>query len=264
MSSTMSQRENPYQPPRAPVESVPARSPPRSAAAKVFVAWLVGASLVRGAALALQTGYALAAFSTERHLAGLLAVSALRIGAAQVAASACSVALAWATHHHLDAQRPLWQTYAILPLATPVAAGVMIAVGSGVASWGYGVAPRASWQSIRELATPGDALFGLAHAGALAIVLGGLAVLLVPRLSALPVGLLARSLVALLVTGLITVAVQVALGAFLSVTDDLGAGTDGTGGLAPSTSPTEVAAASTRGPIGSKPESTGSRTTARG
>lgn len=218
----MSSRENPYQAPRAALEAGPA-SPSSRSAARVFVAWLVGASLVRGAALALQTGHALAAFGAEGHLAGLLAVSALRTGATQVAASACSVAIAWATHRRLGAQRPLWQTCALVPLAAPVAASVMIVVGVGVTAFGYGAPPRTSWQSIRTVVTPGDALFGLALAGVVAIVLGALAVLLEPRLSAVRAGLLARTVVALLATGLITGAVQGALGALLSADDDVGA-----------------------------------------
>lgn len=189
----------------------------------MFVAWLVGASLVKGAALALQTGHALAAFGAEGRVAGLLAVSALRVGAAQVTASACSVALVWATRRPLGAQRPLWPIYALVPLAAPVAAGVIIAVGVGVTSFEYSAPPRASWQVMREIATPGDAVFGLALAGALAIVLGALAALLGPRLSALRAGLFARIVVALLATGLITGAVQGALGALLSTGDDVGA-----------------------------------------
>lgn len=124
VSSAMSQRENRYQAPHVPVEAVPVL-PSSRRALRVFVTWLVGASLVRGAALALQIGYALAAFGTEEHLAGLLVVSALRTGATQVAASACGVVLAWEAHHGLGAQRPLWRTYALLPLTAPVAAGLI-------------------------------------------------------------------------------------------------------------------------------------------
>ncbi|WP_441288844.1 hypothetical protein ACSRUE_44360 [Sorangium sp. KYC3313] len=217
----MNQRENRYQAPRTPVEAVPAGPLSRSAA-RVFVTWLLGASLVRGAALAFQIGYALSAFGAEKHLAGLLVASVLRTGAAQVAASACSVALAWQTHHGLGAQRPLWRTYALLPFTAPVAAGLMIAVGVGATTFGYGATPCASWQAIRAFATPGDALFGLVLASALAIVLGGLAVLLGPWLSALRAGLLARIVVALLATGLITGAVQAALVVFFSAGDDVG------------------------------------------
>ncbi|WP_438034961.1 hypothetical protein [Sorangium sp. So ce204] len=216
----MNQRDNPYQAPRAPVEPVPA-GPLSRRAARIFVTWLVGASLVRGAALAFQIGHALAAFGAEKHLAWLLAVSALRTGAAQVAASACSVALAWEVHHGLGAQRPLWRPYALLPFTAPVAAGLMIAVGVGATTFGHGATLRASWQSIQEFATPGDALFGLVQASALAIVLGGFAVLLGPRLSALRAGLLVRTVVALLATGLITGAVQAALVVFLSSGDDV-------------------------------------------
>ncbi|MEO7327592.1 MAG: hypothetical protein ABI193_03370 [Minicystis sp.] len=158
-------------------------------------------------------------------MAGLLAVSALRIGAAQVAASACSVAIAWATHHRLDAQRPLWPAAALVPLSAPIAAGVMIGVGVGVAKLGYGAPLRASWQSIRAVAMPGDALFGLALACALAIVLGALALLLERRLSALRAGLLVRIVVALLATGLIASVVQGALGA-LSLAGEEGARND--------------------------------------
>jgi hypothetical protein len=211
----MTPHENPYQAPQAAVEPSPANESSRTAA-KVFVAWLLGASLVKGAALALQTGYALAAFNAEQRVAGLLAVSALSVGAPQVAASACSVALAWATRRPLGTQRPLWPVYALVPLAAPVAAGVMIAMGVGVTSLQYGAPLRASWQSIREIATPGDGVFGLALAGALAIVLGALAALLGPRLSALRAGLFARIVVALLATGLISGAVQGALGTLLS------------------------------------------------
>jgi hypothetical protein len=218
----MRPRESPCQAPPAAVETSPASGSSRSAAT-VFVAWLVGASLVKGAALALQTGYALAAFGAEGRVAGLLAVSALRVGAAQVAASAGSVALVWATRRPLGAERPLWPMYALVPLAAPVAAGVMIAVGVGVTSFRYGAPLRASWQSIREIATPGDGVFGLTLAGALAIVLGALAARLGPRLSALRAGLFARIVVALLATGLITGAVQGALGALVSAGDDVGA-----------------------------------------
>lgn len=216
--------------PLGPVEAPPARSLLRGMAT-VFVAWLLGASLVSGVVLALQLGYALAAFDAEGRLAGVLTVSTLRADAAGVAASACSVALAWATHHHHDTRLPLWRTYLVLPLAAPVAAIVTMVVGVGVTSVAYGVAPRASLNSIRELATFGDALFGLANAGALAIVLGGLARLLLPRLSALRAGLRTKALVALLATGLITGAVQAALGAFSSATDGQGARMDrGRGG----------------------------------
>lgn len=211
---------NPYQAPRAPTESIPARPSSRTAAA-IFVAWLFGASLVKGAWLALQTGYALAAFDAQRHLAGLLAVSALRVGAAQVAASACSVTIAWATHHRLGARRPLWPAYALLPLSTPFAAAVMIAAGVGVTVLVYGSAPRASWESMRAVVIPDDALFGLALAGSLAMILGALAALLERRISTLRARLLTRIVVALLVTGLIAGVVQGALGALLPASGDV-------------------------------------------
>ena len=93
--SATNQRPKPYEPPRAPADTAPARSGLRRVA-KIFVAWLVGASLLSGIVLALQTGYALAPFGAEGRLAGLLAVCALRTCGAQVAASASTVALAWA------------------------------------------------------------------------------------------------------------------------------------------------------------------------
>ena len=71
----MTQRESRYRAPRVPVDAVPVL-PSSRRPARVFVTWLVGASLVRGAALALQIGYALATFGTEERLAGLLVVSA--------------------------------------------------------------------------------------------------------------------------------------------------------------------------------------------
>ncbi|MFO0757955.1 MAG: hypothetical protein U0359_15775 [Byssovorax sp.] len=74
---------------------------------------------------------------------------------------------------------------------------------------------RASW-TIRATATPGDALFGLALAAVVAIVLGALAVLLERRLYAVRAGLRVRIVVALFATGLITGAAQAAGEVFTS------------------------------------------------
>jgi ABC-type transporter Mla maintaining outer membrane lipid asymmetry permease subunit MlaE len=183
-------------------------------AAKAFVGWLLGASLVVGSTLALQTGYALGAFGAEARISGLLAVSVLRSSAAGVAASAASVALVVATHPEpRKAVGPLWQIYVLVPLAMPLAAAVMMTVGVGVAALGFGVGPGASWQSVREIATLGDALYGLVLACAYAVVLGAIAAAAVPRAPTLRWGLVAKIAAALLVNGLVTAVTGAALGA---------------------------------------------------
>src|SRR5690242_7839686 len=119
----MNARINPYQAPATDVDVKPSSADWRHAA-KVFAGWIASASLVSGAVSALRAGYALRAFSAESRIAGIVAIGALRIGAAHVAASAASVALVAMTHRRPStspgSQRSKmpWQIYAAVPFAT--------------------------------------------------------------------------------------------------------------------------------------------------
>lgn len=76
----MSIPDNPYEPPLAEVVSPHAtfsRDEWRTMA-KVFGAWVVGASIFTGIGLTLQTAYALEAFSAQSRVGGIVVVSSLR------------------------------------------------------------------------------------------------------------------------------------------------------------------------------------------
>ena len=137
-----------YAPPRSPREAPPPLAD-RRRAARAFAGWLVGASLGGGAARALQAGHVLSHFGMEAWAAFPLALSALRVDSAHVAASAAGVALVMATHDGSQAAggaRPAllpWHLYAAVPLATPVAAALLLAAGVGTTAVVYHVPPAA-------------------------------------------------------------------------------------------------------------------------
>jgi hypothetical protein len=226
----MTAKTNPYRPPSARAdEGAPTAGVLR--VVLVFAAWLCGASLLGGAAVAWQTARALEAFGAATLTAALSAVSALRVGGAQAAASAATVALVVATHRRTDAgaelraaRIPSW-IYVLVPPAMPIAAALMMGSGALVLA-AFGVSAAVSWRRAGELATMGDLLFGVACASLDAVLLGLIAAVAVPRLAGSRAGLFAKIAVALVATGLVGGVVRGALGACVPE-DDAGAGERG-------------------------------------
>jgi len=193
-------------------------------ATKVFLGWLAGGALLGGTAIAWQTAHALAVFGAESRTTALTAVSALRVGATQVAMSAASVALVVTTHYHIGpcTERrpawPLWRIYTLVPLGMPVAACIMTGA-SVVVGLAYNVPATVSWHLVGETAIPGDLLFGLACAFLQALLLGAIAFATVPMLAGVRVGLAAKIVVTLVATALIGGTVRGALLACLDEED---------------------------------------------
>jgi hypothetical protein len=219
-------RTNPYQAPGTGVDVEPPSADWRRAA-KVFAGWIAGASLVSGAISALRAGYALHAFSADGHIAGIVAIGALRGDAAHVAASAASVALVAMTHRRsiarLDSQRSKrpWQIYAVVPFATPIAACMMSLAGGGVATLGFNVAPGSSWEEIRRYVLLTDALHGLVVACLFASILGVIAAAASSQLGTIRQGLITKIIVALFVTQVVTGVVGAVLESALPSQKDL-------------------------------------------
>jgi hypothetical protein len=209
---------NPFEPPRP--DTLPPAEIDLRRGGTAFGAWLLGASLVAGALTALQTGYALRAFSAGSHVSGVLALAAFRVHAAHVAATAASVAIVVGMRppSSAAAQRhvPLWLFQVAVPLATPLAACTMILAGIGVGTLAYDLSAHTSWESLLKIARLDDMLHGIALACAYALVLGTISAIVDPR--RLPMGgrLIVRILVAVIATGLVTSLVDGALNAALS------------------------------------------------
>jgi ABC-type transporter Mla maintaining outer membrane lipid asymmetry permease subunit MlaE len=185
-----------------------------------FAAWLLGASVVVGVTTALQTGYALRAFSAESRVSGLLALAAFRVLAAHVAATATSVAIVVGmrppSSTAAQRQAPFWLFHVAVPLATPLAACTMILAGTGVGTVAYDLSARTSWESIVEIARVDDLLYGIASACAYALALGAISAIVDPRRLHMGGRLIVRILVAVIATGLVTGLVGGALNAALS------------------------------------------------
>jgi hypothetical protein len=200
--------DNPYEAPRA--DGLPSPRTDMQLAAKAFAGWLLGASLVAGVLTALQTGHALSAFGAETHIGRLLALSAFRVVTHHAVASAASVAIVIRTHPATPAStarrrviRP-WMLYATQPLATPIAAGLMIAAGTGTAALIYDLSPRASLLGLLDVARIEDPLYGIASACVYAIVLSAIVAAVRPQIAAARWGVAAKIVVALLATGFVT------------------------------------------------------------
>jgi hypothetical protein len=209
---------NPFEPPRT--DTLPPAEIDIRSGAKAFGAWLLGASLVAGVSTALQTGYALSAFSAESRISGFLAVAAFRVLSAHVAAAAASVAIVVgmcpASSAGAKRRAPLWLFHAAVPLATPIAACTMILAGVGVGTLVYGLTARTSLESVLEIARASDVFHGVAWASAYALILGAMCAIVDPRRLPMRGRLAVRIIVAVLATGLVTALVRGALNAALS------------------------------------------------
>jgi hypothetical protein len=193
----------------------------------VFTGWIAGASLVSGSASALRAGYALQVFSAESRIAGIVAIGALRIGAAHVAASAASVALVAMTHRRpstspgSQGSKMPWQIYAAVPFATPIAACVMSIAGVGVATLGFNVTPGSSWEEIRRITLLADPLHGLVVACLFAMILGVTAAAASSQFLAIRWGLVTKIIVASVVTQVMTGVIGAVLDAALPFQKEL-------------------------------------------
>jgi ABC-type transporter Mla maintaining outer membrane lipid asymmetry permease subunit MlaE len=212
----MSESTNPYQAPQAHTSGQPPCMDWRRAA-KLFVGWLIGASLVGGVGLALQIGYALSAFSAEHWVSLIVVVSALRVCGAMVAASAASGAFVVMIHRRPTAStdgRQLqvpWQLYLAVPLAAPLSAFLLIVVGSGVAALVFDVTPAEYWSRIWHNVLVIDLLRGLAAAGLYAVALGAIAAAAGRWPAAMRRGLVTKLIVAWLVTSVVIGVIEAAL-----------------------------------------------------
>lgn len=199
-------------------------------AAIVFFACLGVASIVSGAASALRTGYALATFGGESFIPGFLLIETLRVRAAHIAAmSTCVAWIAWIHRSGPGAPLGRWRIHAWLPFAfVPVAAvlatfGALLA-GGGVAAAMYGMTRATFAAGVARMATPADAIHGLAKASIYGLILGALAVTVAPMLGRAKLRLRWTLIFAWFMTGLFLAILDVGLDPILtdpSAADDL-------------------------------------------
>lgn len=169
MKAAMSVPDNPYEPPHADVASPHTTFSPNEwrTMAKVFGGWLVGAAIVTGIGLTIQTAYALRAFSVQSRVGGIVVVSALREVGPMVVFMAASVAMSSA----LD--KRVWQSIPpptsvvhglamiVLLAGFFIANGVIAATSFLTAMMSEGGSARVFIESIRATVSPHDPAHGM-------------------------------------------------------------------------------------------------------
>lgn len=133
---------------------------------KVFAWWVVGASIVVGVGLTVQTVYALKAFSAAGRTGGIVAVSALRQMAPTVVIFAASSTLVMAIERRTERRLPppsqelpllaLASFFAALPVVNSIILGVSFATNTVY----YDGSAADFWTSIDSTVGMGDFAFG--------------------------------------------------------------------------------------------------------
>jgi len=154
----------------------------------VLAGLVAGLALLAGAVLTLKCGYALAAFSSEKHLPAIVSVALFRRSAAHVAASAASIAVVVGLHGtpaNLDPRKlrfdVLFAFATILPI-TPLVCMVALLTAAGTAALVFGFRLSDFWSGLWRFVTWEDPAFGLMQATAYAVPMAVIAILMLPFL----------------------------------------------------------------------------------
>jgi hypothetical protein len=173
---------------------------------KVFLGWVVGASLIAGVLSALHAGFALRAFEAQFRLAPIVSIDAVRESAPQISAAAAAVGGFVAMHHRFSrpgggwtATLRCWPIFGAVAPATLVSALLMAACALVISALVFNVPLRVSWQGVRELLRGADVLVGLARAFGLALVMIAVVAAIAPLLARCRRRLLVKAIVVLIV-----------------------------------------------------------------
>lgn len=154
-----------------------------------FAAVIAGLSLLVGAVLTLQAGYALSAFSAQHHVSGIVGVGLLRVQAAHVAliAACCAVAIGIrARPMNTDSRRLCTDACMLLAAAIPataVAASIALLSAAAVAATVFDIGVREFWPGLGQFTSLQDVEYGLFRAAIPVVCLSVLAIGLLPRLT---------------------------------------------------------------------------------
>ncbi len=136
----------------------------------VFLAWIVGMSVVSGGGQMMAVAESLKTFGGGEYGGIVVALSALRQRGAGIATTATCLGLVASLHRGKGPSWLSWLLFALVP-ATPVAAAIMIATALAAGSGMYAIPFDRLQQHIVSMANASDVLAGMVLAVVYAVVL---------------------------------------------------------------------------------------------